>query len=481
LEGIPLSIELAAAKLARYDIAKVAQELSNVFGLLKKDRRAVGQPDLEQAIQWSYDVLKARQKVLFVRLAIFAADFDVEAARKVVCFEPIAEDEVLGLIEDLVIQGFVSTSLKGDKTYYRMLGTIREFGLNRAIQSHLLQDLMNRYADYYTDLAKDYAPRLYGSELFEILAELDFSYPNFVAVLKVAIGNAKDQRAPGIILALYIYWHYRSAFREGLKWCQTVLKENRGLKGPARCKLLVITGVMASNTGSYKIAEKYFVEAKALADKEGDSMLLYSVLGNRGNNFHLAGNLAAAIDDMRAALEIARSREDLVGIADCLNNVGNILVDIGEHEEAAQLVGEANRINDSLGRTASHAKSAFIFGRSARLKGDMDSATDQLGKSLVGFLEIDNPQGVAGAIREFAILRVQMASHHSAAMFFGAEEARRKLLSLPVPGGRELEYEIAVADIRAALGSAFVYDFQKGLEMSDDEILEFLMLQRQIR
>jgi len=481
LDGIPLSIELAAAKLARFDIAKVAKGLTDVFGLLTKDRRAVGQPNLETAIEWSFDVLKAPQKLAFVRLAIFAADFDLDAARKVAGYDALPEEEIEMLIEDLVVQAFIKKFSKADKTYYRMLGTIREFGLNRAIKSQKLQEILNRYAAYYTNLAKDISPRLYGSELGKLLEEMDFSYPNFVAVLKVAISNPKDQRAPEIILALYIYWHFRSNFREGLKWCQTVLKENRGLKGPARCKVLVITGVMASNTGNYKAADKFLAEAKVIAESEGDSMLMYSVLGSRGNNYHLSGDLALAFEDLSSAKEIARSRDLQSGVADCLSNLANIAIDLGRHEDAAMYIEESRSLNQALNRmAASLGKSSFVLGRSARLLDDLDGATEHLGDSLLAYYQMDNPQGVAGAIREFAILRVQMGSFHSAAMFFGADEARRKEISLPVPASRKLEYDAAVAKTRSELGGGFVYDFQRGIEMTDDEILEFLMLQRQI-
>jgi predicted ATPase/class 3 adenylate cyclase len=481
LDGIPLSIELAAAKLARFDIGKVAKGLSDVFGLLTKDRRAVGQPNLETAIEWSFDVLKPPQKLAFVRLAIFVADFDLDAARKVAGYDAVPEEEIEMLIEDLVVQAFITKFSKANKTYYRMLGTIREFGLNRAIKSQKLQEMMNRYADYYTNLAKDISPRLYGSELGKLLEEMDFSYPNFVAVLKVAIANAKDQRAPGIILALYIYWHFRSIFREGLKWCQTVLKENRSLKGPARCKVLVITGVMASNTGNYKAADKFFAEAKEIAESEGDPMLMYSVVGSRGNNCHLVGDLALAFEDLSAAKEIARSLDLQSGVADCLGNLANIAIDLGRHEDATKYIEESRRINKTLDRmAASLGRSSFVLGRSARLQGDLDGATEHLGDCLLAYYQMDNPQGVAGALREFAILRVQMGSFHSAAMFFGADEARRKEISLPVPASRKLEYDAAVAKTRAEIGIGFVYDFQRGIEMTDDEILEFLMLQRQI-
>jgi non-specific serine/threonine protein kinase len=481
LDGVPLSIELAAAKLARFDIAKVADGLQDVFSLLRKDKRAFGQPALEAVIEWSYDVLKAPQRNLFVRLAIFEAAFDLEAAHKVAGHD-LPESDVKELIEDLVSQAFIVRQVKGDQTFYQMLGTVREFGRNRAIQTHQFQELMDRYAAYYTELAKDIAPRLYGSQLDQLLVEMDYSYPNFVAVLKTSIANFKDQKAPSIILALYIYWHFRSLFREGLKWCQTVLHENRSLKGAARCKVLIISGIMAANVGNYKLANRFYTEAKAIADKEDDPKLLFSVLGSRGNYLHLAGDYAAACEDMTAALEIARSRDDQVGIADITGNLANAFVDFGEHDRAVPLLEESQAVNKELGReAASTARASFILGRSARLKGDLDGATDYLSTSLQAFRDIDNIQGVAGVLREFALLRVQMRSFHSAAMFFGAEETRRRTVNVPVSAVRQLEYDAAVAETRSELGGAFVYDYQRGIDMSDEEIFADLFLQRQIR
>lgn len=366
LDGLPLAIELAAARSTVFPPAALLTRLARRLPLLADGPR--DQPKRHRTIRdtfaWSYDLLAPDEQVVFRRLAVCAGGFTLDAAEAVAGLTSAVSHpgtgtrgSVIDLISSLVDQSLLQRATSSDReageSRVTMLETIREFGLEQLEASGDAPETRRAHAAWYLTVAEAAGPELVGSEQAAWLDRLEREHDN----LRVALTWSIAQDDTGIALrlgaSLWRFWSIRSYLSEGRRWLDRVLGLSTGALTPARAAVLVGAGTLAENQGAYASAAALHQEALALHRALGDRAGIASSLGSLGNVAYLEADYDRARGLYARALELNRELGDRRGIARSLTNLGAVELDQGALAQAARHVTEGltlyRAINDQHG------------------------------------------------------------------------------------------------------------------------------------
>ncbi len=231
LDGIPLAIELAAARVKVLSIPNLAHRLNERFKILTGGSRTAlpRQKTLSALIDWSYDLLSPQEKTLFNRMAIFASSFTLDGATFVCAGEGIDEINVLDLIATLADKSLVLADTGGNQERYRLLESIREYALEKLTVSCERERLARRHAEHFLGVAQQAERNLGEMPLSEWLARLEPEVENFRAVLEWSLGKARDAALGGAVAgALEMFWWHGGVEAEGRRWIEVALNQIGG-------------------------------------------------------------------------------------------------------------------------------------------------------------------------------------------------------------------------------------------------------------
>src|SRR5579872_275743 len=228
LDGIPLAIELAAARVKVLGISNLAQRLNERFKLLTGGSRAAlpRQKTLAALIDWSYDLLSPQERALFNRLAIFAGPFSIEAAAAVCSGGQVDESDVLDLVASLADKSLIVVETANGDACYRLLESTRQYALEKINASGEREDLTRRHADYFRNIAKTAAASFGTLSLSQWLERVEPDLENFRAALEWSLGSSSDAALGGAIAAaLEMFWWHGGAEAEGRRWIDIALRQ----------------------------------------------------------------------------------------------------------------------------------------------------------------------------------------------------------------------------------------------------------------
>jgi len=228
LDGIPLALELAAARVKVLGISNLAQRLNERFKLLTGGSRAAlpRQKTLAALIDWSYDLLSPQERALFNRLAIFAGPFSIEAAAAVCSGGQVDESDVLDLVASLADKSLIVVETANADACYRLLESTRQYALEKINASGEREDLARRHAAYFRNLAKTAAANFGTLSLSQWLERVEPDLENFRAALEWSLGSSSDAALGGAIAAaLEMFWWHGGAEAEGRRWIDIALRQ----------------------------------------------------------------------------------------------------------------------------------------------------------------------------------------------------------------------------------------------------------------
>ncbi|MDF3042831.1 MAG: adenylate/guanylate cyclase protein, partial [Thermomicrobiales bacterium] len=278
LDGLPLAIELAAARVKVLPPAALLARLKQRLPLLTGGGRDLParQRTMRDAIAWSYDLLTAEEQALFRRLAVFAGGFTLDAA------EAVAPEGDLSILDG--VGTFVEQSLLrqmpsvGDEPRYQMLETVREFGLEELVRAGEMDDTQQRRGEYFLQLADRLilgSPLLMNLEnLTRVVAEQD----NVRLALTWFDRRGEIEAVLKLSTLLSGLWFAQGLYQEGVQWVETALARSRDVVSAARIRALVVAGGLARFQGDYDRAEILLTEGQTLAREIDDSFLLGEAL-----------------------------------------------------------------------------------------------------------------------------------------------------------------------------------------------------------
>jgi predicted ATPase/class 3 adenylate cyclase len=403
LDGLPLAIELAAARVKVLAVEQIASRLDDVFRLLTGGSRTAlpRQQTLRALIDWSFDLLSERERTLMARLPVFAGGFTLEAVMAI-CSDPdMDEYEVLDLLGQLVDKSLVIADELPGEVRYRLLETIRQYAREHTVQSGEEAELRARHRDWYLEFAERTEPELLGSAPEGALALLEREHDNLRAAL--ASIQAPDEADQGLRLvgALWRFWAMRGYLAEGREQMARVLALVEAGSSPTVCspvdhaKVLHGAALLAHWQGDYEAARSLGESGLAIRRELGDRQQIADSLNNLGGIAVDLGDLAAARSLYEESLALRRELGDQQGIANSLHWLGNVTSDQGDAVTARGLYEESLAIRRRIGNQPGIADSLNCLGVLADQAGEPERAQALFEESLAIRRQLGIKRGVA--------------------------------------------------------------------------------------
>ena len=448
LDGIPLAIELAAARVRVLSVEEIDTRLEDRFRLLTGGSQTAlpRQRTLRAAIDWSYDLLSAQERTLLSRLSVFAGGWGLEAA-EAVCAEEGREDwEVLDLLTGLVDKSLVIAEERTGTSRYRLLETVRQYSRERLVQAGEEAQIRGRHLEYYLALAEEAEPKLTGPEQGEWLGRLEAEHDNLRAAL--AWCQTEDEGAEaGLRLggALYRFWHVRGHFSEGRSYLTEAFGHKRAIgHDRERAKALGGAGFLAYAQGDYEAARSLHEESLSICRELGDKQGIAQSFNNLGNVAFSQGEYDSARALYEESLSIRRELGDKQGIASSLHNLGGVAKEQGDYGSARALYEESLTILRDLGNKQGIAQSLNNLGNVAVYQGDYEASRRLYEESLTLRRELGDKRGIAQSLHNLGIVVMDQADHSSA----------RSLSEESLSIQRELGDKWGIAQSLISLGNA---------------------------
>jgi len=285
LDGIPLAIELATARIGTLAVAQVAQRLEASLDFLKGASRTAEarQQTLRSTIDWGYDLLSGVEQAFFRRLSAFAGGWTLEAAEAVCTGGAIEWEDGLDLLGGLVDKSLVVAGTStGGAVRYRMLEPVRRYATEKLEQSEEAGEVKDCHAAFFLALTEEAEPELEGSRQGQWSDRLEAEHDNLRAALSWLLARRRAQPALQMGAALWRFWFARSHLSEGTGWLERVLVEGEPEPSPARAKALEGLGWMLQFQGEYARARATYEGMLELSGASGDKANATTALNSLG-------------------------------------------------------------------------------------------------------------------------------------------------------------------------------------------------------
>lgn len=404
LEGIPLAIELAAARTKFLGARGLLERLGDRLGTLRGGARDLPerQRTLEAAIAWSHDLLPAPERRLFAALSVFVGGWGLEAAGAVCGDEPGADP--VEALEALVDHSLVHRATAPDGTArFGMLETLREYARARLEEEgpDRVREAGRRHALHFLDLARRAAPALRGARAAEALARLDPDRDNLRAAVAWSLDAGDAGVALGLCAALPDYWRMRGLLTDGRAWTDRALRLRGGADGD-RARCLAGAGMLARLQGDLPAARDGLEAAARLAGEVGARRTRAEALTELGITCAALGEMDAAESQLAEAWRIQQEEGDAWGRLSALHARAKLALAREDAEGARALRSEAVELARATGDAEWEARALVGLGEIARQRGEHLEARDHLDQALALYREIRNPVHTALALRKLA-------------------------------------------------------------------------------
>jgi predicted ATPase/class 3 adenylate cyclase len=460
LDGLPLAIELAAARIRMLNPQALLDRLSSRLTLLTGGARDLParQQTIRNAIDWSYDLLDEGEQLLFRRLAVFVGGRSLEAT-EIVCQAggALPLDVFDGMASLLDKSLLYQTEGPDGAPRFMMLETIGEYARERLAASGELAALQQAHAAYYLDMVRQAAPGLQGADQRAGLDYLEAEHDNIRAALRWDVEAGNGMIALELVGILWRFWDRRGYLSEGLGWIDTALAHSAAAPAPLRAQALHAAGNLARNQGDYRRAGTLYEQALALRSPD-DTRGIASTLHGIGNNAYDQGDYARATATIEQCLEIfrqlgerelialelmvlgeiawcqadypraqalatesmARYRElgDTWGVGMALSTLGQAADDQGRYEQAQALLEEARDLLHAIGYRRGVGLALNYLATVALHCGDDARASTLSEESLALFHELGEQWGAAKALDNLGVVALrQNNTPHAIARF----------------------------------------------------------------
>jgi predicted ATPase/DNA-binding CsgD family transcriptional regulator len=348
LDGIPLALELASARVSVLTAQEIAARLNDRFDLLTSGQRSGLAPrhqTLRAAIDWSYTLLTPEEQMLLSRLAVFAAGFTLDTAEAVCAGEGISEGRLLDVLASLVGKSLVTAETTSRaQARYRLLETIREYALEKLDVAGDLARLRDRHLELFLARAEAAAPKLLDSYQQLWLNWLEGEHDNIRAALAWALEAGRIEAGLRLAIALMGFWEIRGYVHEGLAWFERLFAQaDEGISLAVRVNALTYAAFLAHFLGDAAATIAYGREAVALAEAAGDEgqPLLALALSGLSSGMEEMGDFQTTFALQERAVQLARaSSGDPLFLGMALLVQGGTAIELGYYETARALLDE---------------------------------------------------------------------------------------------------------------------------------------------
>ncbi|WP_234381652.1 ATP-binding protein [Streptomyces sp. NRRL S-1521] len=457
LDGIPLAVELAAGRLRALSPAQLLARLGDRFGLLTGARRDVPprHQALRTAIGWSHELCTPAERLLWSRLSVFAGQFDLEAAEYVCAGDGLRAEDVLGVLDELLAQSVVAREESAAGVRYRMLDTVKAYGLDWLEAAGETARLRRRHRDWYLGLATWCELDWFSPRQAAVAELVEMELPNLRAALEFCL-TERGEAHLGQYLAgtLWFYWVGCGRLAEGRHWLDRSLELDGG-HADSRLKALWVLGYVTVLQGDTIAALAALHECREGAELSGSAVAAAYAE-------HRIGCLALVTDDIPRAETLLRSALDRYQEIGELNSnvlMGQVelamaLAFRGDVEGAVELCEDVRRVCEDHGERWTLAYALYVLGYAAWTRGETDTASDLVVRSLDLNHRFRDLLGTALAVELLALFTAEDGDAAEAAVLQGAASRVWPSVGLPLFGSGNFGGPHVVCEerIREALG-----------------------------
>jgi predicted ATPase/DNA-binding CsgD family transcriptional regulator len=475
LDGIPLAVELAAVRLRSLSPGQILDRLDARFQLLSGGGPA-SQPHhrtLQAALEWSYELLTDGEQAMWRRVSAFAGSFDLDAAETVCAVGRLAAGQIADLIDALVAKSILFREGQGTARY-RLLDTIREFGLAKLRGRGNERRLRLRHRAYYAALAA--RQEAFGPGRAEWIAALDADHENLRAALRFCLSDPAEAAVGAQIACdLWRYWETRGHLTEGRRILAALL-DQLGPASPARPRALWTAGFLAQFQGDIPAARRLLEASLSAARQAGDVNAEAWASSFLGWDVYYDGDTERGHALARTALRLHRETGDGRGVVMALMQIGYIHLCAGEAEPATDWFTRCAAACADSGNAWYHAYTQWGLAVVAVLRGDYEGAGPLACAALRAIRGLDDAMGVVLCLD--ALAWVAAAGHEAARAATLAAAAEGAWAAIPAtPAGPLRAYhDEALRVARAVLpGTEYRAAFAKGSAMDPAEAVAFAL------
>jgi predicted ATPase/class 3 adenylate cyclase/DNA-binding CsgD family transcriptional regulator len=478
LDGIPLAIELAAARTRGLAVEQIVTKLDDRFKLLTGGISSLPRHQtLRATMDWSYGLLGEQEQVLLRRLSVFAGGWTLEAAEAICAGGGVESAEILDLLMHLVDKSLVIAETQRMEARYRLLETVRQFGQERLEETGESATLRRQHRDWYRDLAELGDSRLRGPEESVWLARLEVEHDNLRAALEWSKGDDGANSELRLARALEWFWYLAGHWSEGRARLEEVLA--RSSDGPRALLPKVMVGAARL---AYRQGDRG--RAKALIDR---GLALCRDLGDRGASVWFLiwlgivavakGDYARAIPPLEESLALNRERGDKWWTVESLTYLGISWAMHGDHQRGWTFLLESLALSKDTGNPDNIKWSLRISALLALLEKDYMRAAAFYMETLSHCKDLSTPGVIKECLDGLAQVACGQGEYERSARLFGAAEALEETLGgVSVDWVDQGDHDRRVASTQAGLGdAAFARAWGEGRAMPLGQIVEYAL------
>ena len=460
LDGIPLAIELAAARVRALSVEDLAARLATDLRLLSSNTRAAvpRHQTLRAAVAWSDRMLSASERVLFRRLAIFAGGCSLDSVEAICLGDGIDSDGMIDLVTTLVDKSLVVAEDTKGGLRYRLLEPIRQYAFEKLIEAGEAATWRTRHAEWFLSVAERVPGAAGWAGPHEIAAfdQLEAEHDNLRAALRWFLDQADGEAALRLTSATYRFWDRRGYHVEACRWFDRALEAGAdappALRGKALNAAAQARWVWGDYSRAIELAEEALLLCRAVGDERGVGWAYTSL----GNSAQFQGQNERAVPLFEQSLRHARAAGDDAFLAIVTATLARALrwIEDPPHPRSAKLLEDSLSIARAAGSRHATAVARAVKGDLAWQQHKTQAAADLWRQALQQRCELQDARGTAGGLERAALCAAALGDLAQAARLFGAAETQRERLGLVLHHDESADHVRWVEVTRHALGDA---------------------------
>lgn len=483
LDGIPLAIELAAARVRVLSPEQIAGRLDDAFRLLTAGSRTAlpRHRTLRATMEWSFALLGTREQALLRRLSVFAGSFSLDAAEFVCAGHPLEAEDILDGVAALVDKSLVMMEPGDGVARYRLLETVRQYGLERMDEAGERDTFEARHAQYFLDVIEAAAPFLFGGETEPgLLARLGPDNDNLrVAAAWTVHGDAsRTEMALRFADAFFWYWmgstmHFGAGqFREGRRFVTAALEKSGDCDPVRRGRAFAALGLIGLAQGDYEDSLAAFDQALQLLRAHDTMESIAFVLSKTAATRLMLGNLDGAWELLEEAYAFVDPRRPYSILHSFVYSWRGITARARGDLATARRMHEANlTVGRSLKNRTSTGHGHAFLGAVELAEGNVDAAFNEFRDALPYHVELGDGWGLALDIEGLSAVAGLRGRHADAVRLMGAVDALRERSAVALPATDAADRARRTALARERLGAAFDQLYAEGRTLSMDDVV----------
>ena len=469
LDGLPLAIELAAARAKLLPPTALLSRLGNRLELLTGGRRDAPQHQqtLRMTLDWSYDLLDPDAQQLFARLGVFAGGCTLPSAEAVCSGDGSVLEGLAVLVdESLVMQ---RETVAGEPRF-SMLEIVREYALERLSASGEGDETRRRHLEQFVAFAEEAEPKLAERDQIAWFARVEDEHDNLRAALSFALDSDDSSSALRLVVGVRRFWQIHGYLAEGRQALDSALAATPDVPSELRAIALNMAGILAGEQGEFDAARVRFKASLEDARAVGSMRAISSALVNLGNLAFFGGELDAARYLYKESIEYFASLGDMRGQALAKENVGLMALTAGDVPEAVTWLTGALELARDVGDDREIGAASRSLAAAMIELGEVGQATSLLAESLALARELGEPHGIAVCLDTFAGLAATGGEVERAATLFGASDAVRASIGAQRQPDHQILYERWLARTLADLDTnAYSTHYEDGRALTLEE------------